>query len=55
LTEKRTTPGDGFDLRRNAASALSNGDLGWIQVGNYLVTGPLFLAGGAGAPRKARK
>jgi hypothetical membrane protein len=38
----------GFSLRRNAASVLSNGDLGWIQISNYLVTGLLFLAGAVG-------
>jgi hypothetical membrane protein len=45
---------EGFDLRRNAASVLSNGDLGWIQVGNYLVTGLLFLAGAVGMRRVMR-
>jgi len=45
---------EGFDLRRNAASVLSNGDLGWIQVGNYLVTGLLFFAGAVGMRRVMR-
>ena len=29
----------GFDPTRHALSLLSNGDLGWIQVSNFLMTG----------------
>ena len=35
---------DGFDLTRHAASLLSNGDLGWIQITNFVVTGLLIVA-----------
>jgi hypothetical membrane protein len=34
----------GFDITRHAASLLSNGDLGWIQITNFLVTGALVIA-----------
>jgi hypothetical protein len=33
----------GFDIRRHPASVLSNGDLGWIQVANFLVCGSLVI------------
>ncbi|HSJ06669.1 MAG TPA: DUF998 domain-containing protein [Longimicrobiales bacterium] len=39
---------DGFDMSRHALSLLSNGDYGWIQTGNFLVTGALVLAGALG-------
>jgi len=42
---------DGFDVRRHALSLLSNGELGWIQIANFLVTGLLVLAGAAGVRR----
>jgi hypothetical protein len=42
---------DGFDIRRHALSLLSNGDLGWIQVANFLVTGLLVIVGAAGMRR----
>ena len=35
---------EGFDLRRHALSLLSNGDLGWIQIANFLVSGALTIA-----------
>ncbi len=34
----------GFDFTRHAASLLSNGNLGWIQITNFLVTGALVIA-----------
>ena len=34
---------EGFDLRRHAISMLSLGDLGWIQVANFLVSGLLTV------------
>ncbi len=34
----------GFDLTRHALSLLSNGDLGWIQICNFLLTGLLFVS-----------
>jgi len=42
---------EGFDLRRNAASVLSNGDLGWIQVATFVVTGLLFAGAAVGMRR----
>jgi hypothetical protein len=35
---------EGFDFRRHAVSLLANGDLGWIQVANFLITGLLVVA-----------
>ncbi|MFE7332079.1 DUF998 domain-containing protein [Streptomyces sp. NPDC057565] len=43
---------DGFDFTRNALSQLSLGDLGWIQVTAFLLTG-LLVIGGAIATRRA--
>ena len=42
LTQAFTRPG--FDLTRHALSLLSNGDLGWIQICNFLLTGLLFVS-----------
>lgn len=42
---------DGFDLTRHQWSLLSNGDLGWIQVANFLVTGLMLVAFGVGLRR----
>lgn len=39
---------EGFDFTRNAISQLSLGDLGWIQVTGFLVTGSLLIVGAAG-------
>jgi hypothetical protein len=41
----------GFDLTRHPASVLSNGDLGWIQITNFLVSGLLTIAAAAGIRR----
>ncbi|MEV4116183.1 DUF998 domain-containing protein [Nonomuraea sp. NPDC049695] len=41
----------GFDIGRYPASILSNGDLGWIQIGNFLVSGLLFVACAIGLHR----
>jgi hypothetical membrane protein len=35
---------DGFDLSRHPLSLLSLGDLGWIQIANFIVTGALYVA-----------
>ena len=35
---------DGFDLRRHPLSLLSLGDLGWVQISNFIVAGLLSLA-----------
>jgi hypothetical protein len=42
LTQAFTRPG--FDLTRHALSLLENGDLGWIQISSFLLTGLLFVA-----------
>jgi hypothetical membrane protein len=40
---------DGFDLRRHPISLLALGDLGWIQVTNFVVAGLLGIAFAIGA------
>lgn len=42
---------DGFDISRHPASMLSNGDLGWIQITNFAVSGLLFVAYAVGLHR----
>ena len=44
----------GFDIRRHALSLLSNGDLGWIQIANFVVSGLLVIAGALGMRRVLR-
>jgi hypothetical protein len=44
----------GFDLRRHDLSLLSNGNLGWIQVANFVVTGLLAIAAAVGIKRTVR-
>jgi hypothetical protein len=44
----------GFDIRRHELSLMSNGDLGWIQIGNLVVTGLLVIAFAVGARRVLR-
>ncbi|OLT13923.1 hypothetical protein BJF78_20745 [Pseudonocardia sp. CNS-139] len=46
LVQAFTRPG--FDMLRHPWSALANGDLGWVQVTNLIVTGALLVAFGAG-------
>jgi Protein of unknown function (DUF998) len=41
----------GFELLHDDVSLLSNGDLGWIQIANFLITGALVIAGAAGMRR----
>lgn len=41
----------GFDLTRHPISLLSLGDLGWIQIANFVVTGGLYVACAAGMRR----
>jgi hypothetical protein len=43
---------EGFDMRRHPLSLLSNGDLGWIQIANFIVAGALVLAGAVGVRRR---
>ncbi len=42
---------DGFDLRKHPLSLLSLGDLGWIQITNFVVSGLLLVAFGVGVAR----
>jgi uncharacterized protein DUF998 len=39
---------EGFNLRRHPLSLLSLGELGWIQIANFVVTGVLYVACAAG-------
>jgi hypothetical protein len=41
----------GFDLSRHAWSLLENGDLGWIQITNFIVTGLMTVAAAVGLRR----
>ena len=41
----------GFDPSRHPLSLLSLGNLGWIQIANFVVTGALYLAYAAGLRR----
>jgi len=41
----------GFDIRRHALSLMSNGDLGWIQIGNFIITGCLVTGTAVGLRR----
>ncbi|MFL6467245.1 MAG: DUF998 domain-containing protein [Pyrinomonadaceae bacterium] len=44
----------GFDVTRHALSLMSNGDLGWIQVANFFITGILVIAFAAGMRRSLK-
>jgi hypothetical protein len=44
----------GFDLRRHPLSLLSLGELGWVQVANFVVCGLLVVAAALGARRVLR-
>jgi hypothetical protein len=41
----------GFDLLHDDASLLANGDLGWIQVANFVITGAFVIAFAVGLAR----
>ncbi|HEX6325466.1 MAG TPA: DUF998 domain-containing protein [Jiangellaceae bacterium] len=41
----------GFDAAKHPLSLLSVGDMGWIQITNFVLTGMLFLAGAVGLRR----
>src|SRR5919109_1466881 len=49
LVQAFTRPG--FDIRRHDLSLLANGDLGWIQIANLVVSGLLVVAGALGMRR----
>jgi hypothetical protein len=42
---------DGFDPTRHAASQLANGDMGWIQIATFVVTGAMTIAAAVGVRR----
>jgi hypothetical membrane protein len=42
---------DGFDLTRHAWSLLANGELGWIQIMNFVLTGSATVAAAVGLRR----
>lgn len=42
---------EGFDLSSHAWSLLSSGDLGWIQITNFVLTGLMVVAGAVGLRR----
>lgn len=42
---------EGFNPTRHAASQLANGDLGWIQIATFLVTGAMTIAAAVGIRR----
>ena len=42
---------DGYRPLRHPVSSLALGPHGWIQAGNFVVAGTLFLAGAAGLAR----
>jgi hypothetical protein len=44
----------GFDPARDDVSLLANGELGWIQIANFLVVGLMVLAAAAGMRRRLR-
>ncbi|WP_440103583.1 DUF998 domain-containing protein [Streptosporangium sp. H16] len=45
---------EGFDLTRHPLSMLATGDLGWLQIANFLLSGALTVAGAAGLRRVMR-
>lgn len=45
---------EGFDLLRHPLSLLSTGDLGWLQIANFLLSGALLIAGALGLRRAMR-
>lgn len=52
LIQALTIPG--FDLTRHYLSMLSAGDLGWIQIANFIVSGLLTVAAAVGIRRALR-
>jgi hypothetical protein len=45
---------EGFDVTRHPLSLMSTGDLGWIQITNFIVTGILVVLGAIGLRRVAK-
>lgn len=52
LAQMSTRPG--FDPTHHPISLLSQGDLGWLQITNFIVSGLLFIASAAGMRRALR-
>lgn len=52
LIQALTRPG--FDILRHDLSLLANGDLGWIQIANLIVSGLLVIAGAVGMRQALR-
>jgi hypothetical protein len=42
---------DGFEIDRHAWSLLANGDLGWLQIANFVLTGLMVIAAAVGLRR----
>ena len=45
---------EGFDITRHPLSMMSLGNLGWIQIANFVITGLLVIAGAIGLRRLAQ-
>ena len=45
---------DGFDITRHPLSMMSLGNLGWIQIANFIITGLLVIGGAIGLRRVAQ-
>jgi hypothetical membrane protein len=52
LAQALTRPG--FDLTRHEWSLLANGAMGWIQIGNFVLTGLMVVAAAVGFRRALR-
>lgn len=46
---------DGFDLSRHDLSLLANGDFGWVQITNLVLTGVMTIAAAVGMRRVLRR
>lgn len=45
---------EGFDMTRHPLSLMSTGDLGWIQITNFILTGAFVVLGAIGLGRAAQ-
>jgi hypothetical protein len=45
---------EGFDVTRHPLSMMSLGDLGWVQIANFIITGLLVIAAAVGLRRWAQ-
>jgi len=45
---------EGFDILRHPLSLLATGDLGWLQIANFVLTGLLTVVGASGLRRALR-